>query len=68
MNQTGYDRAKNNYKIHTENLDDGERILGYISGTYANGEATHNDFQFVIVNLVWVISWDITRSRSGDVV
>ncbi len=50
--QTGYDWVKDNYKIHTENLDEGERIIGYISGTYANGEATHNDFQFVIGRLV----------------
>ena len=29
--QTGWDWVKSGYKTHTENLDEGERILGYIS-------------------------------------
>ena len=41
------------FKTHTENLDEGERILGYISRTgYNIGAADHKDFQFVIGRLV----------------
>ena len=50
--QTGSDWVKDGYKTHTENLDEGERILGYISRTYSNGFADHRDFQFVIGRLV----------------
>ncbi len=35
--QTGYDWVQYGYyKTHTENLDEGERIIGYISRTYRN--------------------------------
>ena len=50
--QTGFDWVKNGYPTHTENLDEGERILGYISSTWLNGNADHRDFQFVIGRLV----------------
>ncbi len=63
--QTGFDWVKNaNSKTHTENLDEGERILGYISRTwYNNGYAIHMDFQFVIGRLVWVVSGEIWRGQ-----
>ncbi len=50
--QTGYDWVNNGYPTHTENLDEGERILGYISRTWRDGFANHCDFQFVIGRLV----------------
>ena len=50
--QTGYDWVKNGCETHTENLDEGERIIGYISRTAVNGYADHLDFQFVIGRLV----------------
>ncbi len=50
--QTGWDWVKWGRETHTENLDEGERILGYISRTYINGDADHCDFQFVIGRLV----------------
>ena len=42
--QTGFDWVKNGYKTHTENLDEGERILGYISRTVNYKYAFHSDF------------------------
>jgi len=50
--KTIYDWVKYGRPTHTENLDEGERILGYISRTYCNGYAYHCDFQFVIGRLV----------------
>ena len=50
--QTGYDWVKDGFETHTENLDEGERILGYISRTCFDGYAKHLDFQFVIGRLV----------------
>ena len=50
--QTGFDWVEDGYPTHTENLDEGERILGYISRTWMNGYADHCDFQFVIGRLV----------------
>ena len=50
--QTGWDWVKIGDKTHTENLDEGERILGYISRTLRDGCAYHCDFQFVIGRLV----------------
>ncbi len=51
--QTGYhDWEEDGYLTHTENLDEGERILGYISRTWRDGWAAHYDFQFVIGRLV----------------
>ena len=35
--QTGYNWVKNSKKTHTEHLDEGERIIGYISRTWNNG-------------------------------
>ncbi len=43
--QTGFDDwVKNGHKTHTENLDEGERILGYISRTVNYKYAFHSDF------------------------
>ncbi len=50
--QTDYDWVGLGWKTHTENLDEGERILGYISRTVLDGRAYHMDFQFVIGRLV----------------
>ena len=50
--QTGWDWEEDGYPTHTENLDEGERILGYISSTWSKGTACHFDFQFVIGRLV----------------
>ena len=50
--QTGFDWIKNGYYTHTENLDEGERIIGYISRALYNDYAFHYDFQFVIGRLV----------------
>ncbi len=50
--QTGFDWVKRDFETHTENLDEGERILGYISSTWCDGYAAHCDFQFVIGRLV----------------
>ena len=50
--QTGFDWVERGCPTHTENLDEGERILGYISRTGHNGYADHLDFQFVIGRLV----------------
>ncbi len=50
--QTCHDWVKWGRETHTENLDEGERILGYISSTWLNGNAYHCDFQFVIGRLV----------------
>ena len=50
--QTGYDWVEYGHPTHTENLDEGERILGYISRTRYDGWADHFDFQFVIGRLV----------------
>ena len=50
--QTGYDWVKYGRLTHTENLEEGERILGYISRTWDDGCALHLDFQFVIGRLV----------------
>ena len=53
MLETGWDWEEGDgYKTHTENLDEGERILGYISRTWDDRWATHYDFQFVIGRLV----------------
>ena len=37
--QTGFDWVEDGYKTHTENLDEGERILGYVSRTFSDGTA-----------------------------
>jgi len=37
--KTGYNWEKKGFSTHTENLDEGERILGYISRTATNGYA-----------------------------
>jgi hypothetical protein len=37
--QTPWDWVENGYPTHTENLDEGERIIGYISRTRYNGWA-----------------------------
>ncbi len=50
--KTGFDWVKYSYETHTENLDKGERILGYTSRRWINGWAAHRDFQFVIGRLV----------------
>ncbi|MFM7854486.1 MAG: hypothetical protein ACKO96_21825, partial [Flammeovirgaceae bacterium] len=50
--QTSYDWQKYGHPTHTENLEEGERILGYISRKHLNGFADHYDFQFVIGRLV----------------
>jgi hypothetical protein len=52
--QTGYDWVKgNNHRTLTEILQEGERIIGYISRDWKNdGYANHCDFQFVIGRLV----------------
>ncbi len=50
--QTDFDWVDAGWETHTENLDEGERILGYISRTYEKGYADHCDFQFVIGRLV----------------
>ncbi len=50
--QTGFDWVQNGHKTHTENLDEGERIIGYISRKWYFGFAAHCDFQFVIGRLV----------------
>ena len=34
--QTGYDWVEDGWSTHTENLDEGERIIGYISRTGIN--------------------------------
>ena len=51
--QTGYDWVKeNNHRTLTEILQEGERIIGYISRNWKNdGRANHSDFQFVIGRL-----------------
>ncbi len=51
--QTGFHNWEEyGFKTHTENLDEGERIIGYISSTWRDGFANHLDFQFVIGRLV----------------
>ncbi len=50
--QTGVDWVEDGYPTHTENLDEGERIIGYISSTWSDSMANHFDFQFVIGRLV----------------
>ncbi len=50
--QTCSDWVEHGYPTHTENLDEGERILGYISRALYDGYAAHSDFQFVIGRLV----------------
>ena len=50
--QTGWDWVKGGWETHTENLDEGERIIGYISRSLYDGYAAHFDFQFVIGRLV----------------
>jgi hypothetical protein len=47
-----HDWVEDGYHTHTENLDEGERIIGYISRTVNKGCAGHGDFQFVIGRLV----------------
>ena len=42
--QTGWDWVPRGLPIHTENLDEGERILGYISRTVNYKYAFHCDF------------------------
>jgi len=51
--QTSYDWVKNGDSTHTENLIEGDRIIGYISRSgRIIGRAYHLDFQFVIGRLV----------------
>jgi len=50
--QTGWDWVKAGHKTYTENLDEGERIIGYISKKRHKRRADHCDFQFVIGRLV----------------
>ena len=50
--QTDWDWVKAGWDTHTENLDEGERIIGYISRPVGNVSAWHFDFQFVIGRLV----------------
>jgi len=50
--QTDADWVEDDWPTHTENLDQGERIIGYISRTGEIGWADHYDFQFVIGRLV----------------
>ncbi len=61
--QTDKDWVEDGFDTHTENLGEGERIIGYISSTWDNRYAAHLDFQFVIGRLVWVVSGEIWRGQ-----
>ncbi len=53
--ETGFNWAANrNCKTHTVDLEDGERVIGYKSRTYAKNPnyAYHCDFQLIIGRLV----------------